>query len=358
MTDLKQRLNEGTSLWQRLRNCRKPIALYGMGDGAEKVIHYLNMFGKRPDAVFASDDFVRGQSFLGYKVRKYAELAAEFGEFIVLVSFGTQRQEVIDNILRVADEQETYAPNVPLFGEGLFDYDYFLRYESELNRVYNNLADEKSREVFALLCDYNISGKISYLMAATTEKSEADNLLALGTDEVYLDLGAYNGDTVLEFAEAVSGGYRQVLAVEPDGKNFAKLQNNTAHLQDITYLNYGIWQDRAELFFSSKAGRNSALATSGNRSVQCLSIDEIQREYAAAPISLIKMDVEGVEKQALTGGVETLGNHRPKLAVSAYHRNEDLFVLPLLIWQQNSGYEIYLRHHLYIPGWENNYYCL
>ena len=358
MTDLKKKLNERTSLWHYLQKVKKPIALYGMGDGAEKVIRYLQGVGRRPDAVFASDDFVRGQSFLGYRVRKYAELAAEYGDFIVLVSFGTQRQEVIDNILRIAAEQETYAPNVPLFGEGLFDYDYFLRYESELTQVYDNLADEKSREVFIQLCDYNISGKISYLMAATTPKAEADCLLGLGSDEVYLDLGAYNGDTVQEFANTVQGSYRQILAVEPDGKNFAKLQKNTAHLPNIEYLNYGIWQERAELFFSSKAGRNSALATSGNRSVQCLGIDEIQREYAAAPISLIKMDVEGVEKQALTGGADTLQNYRPKLAVSAYHRNEDLFALPLLIRQQNSKYEIYLRHHLYIPGWENNYYCL
>lgn len=358
MTDLKKKLNVRTSLWQYLQSSDKPIALYGMGDGAEKVIHYLRGFGKEPTAVFASDDFVRGQSFLGYKVRKYADLTAEYGEFIVLVSFGTQRRDVIDNILRIADEQETYAPNVPLFGEGLFDYDYFLRYESELTKAYDNLADEKSREVFLQLCEYNISGEIAYLMAAATEQSEAYRLLNLGKNEVYLDLGAYNGDTVREFVRLVQGCYKQILAVEPDDKNFAKLQKNTIDLSDIAYLNYGIWQERAELFFSSKAGRNSALSATGNRSVQCLSIDEIQRSYAAAPISLIKMDVEGAEKQALAGGADTLAAYRPKLAVSAYHRNEDLFALPLLIMQQNPKYEIYLRHHLYIPGWENNYYCL
>lgn len=358
MSNLKNKLRENISLWQKLENCSKPIVLYGMGDGAEKVIHYLSLYGKKPHGVFASDDFVRGQKFLDYQVKKYSDFVEELGEFVVLVSFGTQRPEVIENILKINNEQETYAPNVPLFGEGLFDYDYFLQYENEINNVYNNLADEKSKEVFLDLCDYNISGKIDYLMNSTTEKSEILPILNLGKEEVYLDLGAYNGDTVQEFYTDVKGDYKRIIAVEPDGKNFSKLQKNTAEYNNLKYLNYGIWQEKTELFFSSKAGRNSALTVKGSRSVECTSIDEIQKEHTDTPITYIKMDVEGVEKQTLIGAENTLKNLKPKMLVSAYHRNEDLFLLPNLIWDYNPKYEIYLRHHLYIPGWENNYYCI
>ena len=358
MSVLKSNLRERESLWRYLAKTSKPIVLYGMGDGAEKVIHYLQGYGKKPYGVFASDDFVRGQQFLGYQVKKYSDFVAELGEFIVLVAFGTQRQEVIANILRISQEQETFAPNVPLFGEGLFDYDYFLKYENELARVFDNLADAKSQAVFLDICDYNISGKIDYLMNATTEKAESNEILNLSASEIYLDLGAYNGDTILEFAADVQNKYRQILAVEPDNKNFAKLQKNTTDLHDLTYLNFGIWQDCRELFFSSKAGRNSALSEKGSRSVECINIDKIQNDYAVDKISYIKMDVEGVEKQAILGGADTLKNNKPKMLVSAYHRNEDLFLLPNLIWQLNPKYEIYLRHHLYIPGWENNYYCI
>lgn len=354
----KNQLQEKNSLWQNLQNCRKPIVLYGMGDGAEKIIYYLQGFGLTPAAVFASDDFVRGQSFLGYRVQKYSDVKNFYGEFVVLVAFGTQRPEVIANILKVAAEQETYAPNVPLFGEGLFDYDYLLRYEHELERVYNNLADEKSRQTFLDFCDYSLSGKIDYLMDCTIDKAEAVKLLNLSQNEVYLDLGAYNGDTVREFIELTHNRYQKILAVEPDGKNFVKLQKNTLEYPEVSCLNYGVWREQSRLFFNSKAGRNSSLVADGSKSVECLSIDDIQNKYPANKISLIKMDVEGAEKQALEGAAKTLGEQKPKMLVSAYHRNEDLFLLPDLIWKSNPRYEIYLRHHLYIPAWETNFYCI
>lgn len=354
----KEGINENIDLWHKLNKTKKPIILYGMGNGAEKIIKYLNIFGKTPVGVFASDDFVRGQEFLGYKVKKYSDFVNEYEDFIVLVAFGTQIPDVISNILRIAEEQETYAPNVPLFGEGLFDYTFFENHFTELETVYNNLADKKSQKVFLDICNYNLSGKIDYLMSACSEKSEVFDLLDLNNYETYLDLGAYNGDTVIEFAEMTKEEYKQILAVEPDGKNFKKLSANTENYHDITYINFGIWQENTELFFSSKAGRNSALSLKGNRSVQCLTIDAIQEKYAQADISYIKMDVEGVEKQAIIGGKSTIINNKPKMAVSAYHRNEDLYLLPLLLWQYNPNYKIYFRHHLYIPGWENNFYCI
>lgn len=358
MTDFTAKITEKVSLWEKLRQTAKPILLYGMGDGAEKIIHFLSLYGKKPTGVFASDDFVRGQEFLDYKVKKYTDFAEEYEDFIVLIAFGTQIPEVITNILRIAAERETYAPNVPLFGEGLFDCDFVKKHEAEFAAVYKKLADAKSQEVFLNLCNYGISGKIEYLMDSVSEKAEANRILGLGKNEVYLDLGAYNGDTVLEFAETVGGEYRQILAVEPDGKNFKKFLKNTDFLPNVTGINYGIWQEKAELFFSSKAGRNSALSTQGSRSVQCLAVDDIAAQYAEAPISYIKMDVEGVEKQALLGAEKTLKTAKPKMLVSAYHRNEDLFALPLLIWRYNPDYKIYLRRHLYIPGWETNYYCI
>lgn len=358
MTQLKELVRETDSLWERLAATEKPIVLYGMGNGAEKIIRALAHYGKRPDGVFASDDFVRGQTFLGYQVKKYSYFAEVYGEFIVLVAFGSQKPDVLANILRIDREQETYAPHVPLFGEGLFDKAYFMAHERELQEVYERLADDASRRVLALLCNYFISGKIAYLMAAVSDEAEDRRLLNLNGEEVYLDLGAYNGDTVREFAAAVGQHYRQILALEPDRKNFRKLLQSTEKMPRFTGINRGVWREKSSLFFASKAGRNSALSPQGTRSVECLTVDDIQQVFAEAPITYIKMDVEGSERQALLGAAATIRRHKPKLLVSAYHRNEDLFSLPRLIWQYDPSYTVYLRHHLYIPGWENNYYCL
>ena len=70
------------------------------------------------------------------------------------------------------------------------------------------------------------------------------------------------------------------------------------------------------------------------------------------------MDVEGCEREALWGASQTIAHFSPKLMVSLYHRNEDIFALPLLIRRLNPNYDLYIRHQLYIPAWETNLYAV
>ena len=64
-------------LWNYLAKAAKPIFLYGMGDGADKVLSVLSSRGIAVQGVFASDEFVRGHSFRGFPVRRYSEVFAE-----------------------------------------------------------------------------------------------------------------------------------------------------------------------------------------------------------------------------------------------------------------------------------------
>ena len=73
---------------------------------------------------------------------------------------------------------------------------------------------------------------------------------------------------------------------------------------------------------------------------------------------VIKLDVEGAEREALIGCEKAIRCDKPRLMVSAYHRNEDLFALPLQILAMNADYQVYLRHHRYIPAWETCYYMI
>lgn len=70
------------------------------------------------------------------------------------------------------------------------------------------------------------------------------------------------------------------------------------------------------------------------------------------------MDVEGAEREALWGACQTIARYNPRLMVALYHRNEDLFELPLLVHKLNSKYKLYIRHQLYIPAWETNLYAV
>ena len=135
-------------LWQYLEKTTKPIVLYGMGNGADKIINVLESKSIKFQGVFASDGFVRDKLFHGHKISSYNELKQSFGDMIVLLCFGSSLPNVIENILKIAAEQELYAPEVPVIGGGLFDSNFLKEHKSELEWVYNRLADDISRKTF------------------------------------------------------------------------------------------------------------------------------------------------------------------------------------------------------------------
>ena len=56
------------------------------------------------------------------------------------------------------------------------------------------------------------------------------------------------------------------------------------------------------------------------------------------------MDVEDHELKVLAGARETIKNFKPSLALSAYHRGDDLIKLPKFLLELNPNYRFYLRH--------------
>ena len=73
------------SVWSRLKEETRPIVLYGMGDGADKILAQFDRLGIRASGVFASDEFARGNLFHGFSVRKLSDTVAELGEDIVII---------------------------------------------------------------------------------------------------------------------------------------------------------------------------------------------------------------------------------------------------------------------------------
>lgn len=339
-------------LWSRLKAAKKPIVLYGMGNGADRIIDILNKMKIEISGIFASDDFVRHQQFRGFTVCSYGELKEQYKEMIVLLAFGTQRPEVLKNIKRIAAEQELYVPDVPVVGDVLFTEQFVRENKASLARVYNLLADDCSKSVFENIILGKLTGELSYLLKAETNPEESWNLLNLKDGERYLDLGAYTGDTVLEFIGRAPR-YDRIIAVEPDFKNYRKSMANLKDYANIEVINGCIDEREGERRFLMDGGRKSAALSKGGISVPAMTVDGILQ---GDKITYIKMDVEGMERAAILGARKTIAACKPKMLISAYHRSEDLFDLPLLIELIASGAKIYLRHFPYLPAWDTNYY--
>ena len=353
MWNAQEFLEKETSAWQALRTCGKPVVLYGMGDGADKVLAAFDRFGIVPAAVMASDAFVRGQSFHGFTVKKCGDLERELGDFAVALCFASQLPEVMDAIKGVAARHMLLAPPVPVFGDVLFDDAFVAEHSGEMAAAYALLADDLSRSVYQSVLRFYYTGDIRLLDAVTTGKDEVfAHLLRLGGNEVYVDLGAYNGDTVDEFLHYTGGSYRKIVALEPNAGNCAKLRAHCADMPRVELWQLGAWDRNTVLRFNNKAGRSSAIAPQGVET-RVAAVDSI---LCGTSATYVKADVEGADWETLIGMRETLRRCKPKLNFAAYHRFEDLFRLPLLITRLNPAYKIYLRHHPYIPAWDTNVY--
>ena len=161
-------------LWEYLKDADKTIVLYGMGNGADKILAVLRERDISVSGVFASDGFARGNLFHGMPVRTWSDIKAEFGAetVIVLLSFGTSRPEVMENILRIRAEAELYAPDVPAFGDTLFTRAFYEEHKEEFAAARALLSDDESRRIFDNILSYKLSGDIGYLLDAANGENE------------------------------------------------------------------------------------------------------------------------------------------------------------------------------------------
>lgn len=341
-------------LWQHLKESKKPVLLYGMGNGADMIIKVLESYGISYCDTFASDGFVRGHSFHGKRVLSLSEAKEKYSDFIIIVTFAVHDNKTMNFISELADNYELYAPTVSVVDGSPFTSEFFEINEENFKRAYEMLSDEKSRKDYLQILQFKLSGDIKYLLNAHSDKMKLyEEIFPLTDNESIVDLGAYDGDTVREFLTVTGGKYKNIIALEPDEKNFRKLERKTEGLENIIRLNMGAWDKEETLFFAKKSGRNSRLEDNGIP-VKFNSVDNIVKNE----VTFIKMDIEGAELKALDGAKRTVAHYKPKLYVCAYHRNEDMFTIPFKIKELFDGYKIYFRQHPYIPAWESNFYAI
>lgn len=341
-------------MWDKLQKATKPIVLYGTGNAAEKIIAELNKRNIAIAGIFASDGFVRSRTFAGYPVISYQEAKEKFGDMIVLLCFGSHLSEVIENIKLINEEQEMYAPDLPVLGDGLF-YEEYSKNKEQFDALKASLADDKSREVLAEVVQYKLDGRINHLLSCETDDNENWGILGLNSKEVYLDLGAYNGDTVRQFLGLTGMKYKEIIAIEPETRNFRKLSENTADLKDVCLVNKAIGHVQTEVMFTKSTGRGGAVGKGKQYPVEMDTVDNI---LSGKPVSFIKMDLEGYEQRAILGAKETISKYKPKMLISAYHQNDDLWMIPKLVLEINPEYKVYLRKSPCLPAWEVNYYFI
>ncbi|MBR2930353.1 MAG: FkbM family methyltransferase [Clostridia bacterium] len=341
-------------MWDSLKAQSRPIVIYGMGNGADKLIDRLSSIGVCPSGIFASDGFVRGQSFRGMTVRSLSDIKVEYPDPVILLSFGSRREDVLDLLTNIDKTEDLYIPDMPVAGvDEYFDREFYNAHYSEICRAYDALADDFSRRVFAKVIHFKLSGRLSYLEEAWSEVGEIYSLINKRRITTALDLGAYNGDTLREMKEHIPT-LRSAIALEPDPKTFRRLVKY-AEAEDaisVKPICAAAYSECSVGSFSSSGNRNSSIGATASYEHKCEEVSLVSADSLASSPDYIKYDVEGAELEALIGSKETIIRHAPALLVSVYHRSRDIYSLILYLAEQHPGYKLYLRRQRCVPAWE------
>jgi len=218
-------------------------------------------------------------------------------------------------------------------------------------------ADEVSRREYL--------GQIAWRMSldpsvqpphlSATETYFPDDLFQLGPDEVFVDCGAFDGDSIRPFLVRTGGSFKQIIAIEPDASNFKHLENALRDLNSdkVKLIQQAVGDHRNKIRFAAMGTVASSIGEGGSE-VDCVILDEL---LDGAIPSLIKMDIEGAEPAALRGGAGAIAKHYPVLIICLYHAQEHLWEIPFYLRQIAPEYHLFLRRYS-DENWEQVCYAV
>ena len=341
-------------MWDAIAKETRPIVVYGMGNGADKLVRRLLRYGVEVADYFASDGFVRGHSFHGKRVKSFSEIRSEYPDFVILLSFASSREEVLEVLNDIDSRYDMYVPDMPVADEEeYFDREFYNLNYGEIKKAYNRLDDENSRSLFAAVVRYKLTGRMSYLERAWSDNADIYSLMPCNSVITAVDAGAYNGDTAREM-KAYFTNLKKIYAIEPDKKNFKKLNRykEAESDLDIVAINAATWCDDGFGVFSESGNRNSTISATASHEHNERTVELVRIDSVSESVDYIKYDVEGAELEALMGSHLTLQQSASAALVSVYHRSRDIFSIVNYFADKYPDYSLYLRRTRCTPAWE------
>lgn len=217
---------------------------------------------------------------------------------------------------------------------------YFKQNRERVKHIVALLADEESKLCYRKAIQYRYTHDLRRAPKYTRNIYFPRDIIHLSDHEVFIDGGAFVGDTIRVFYKKTSAKYKKIVAFEPDTYNYKMLTKLKYH--DVVKNNMGLWDDDCELNFTNGGGCGSRMSEHADSTVIVRKLDNLD---VCQNATYIKLDIEGSELNALMGAENLIKRNHPKLAVCLYHSDEDMIRIIEYIHNIEPDYHIYVRHH-------------
>ena len=304
LTDEKKYMKEivrnsvlGKILLEEVAKTNKKIALFGAGTWGTAIVEY---FPEIEITCFV-DNYKCGQLVKGLLVRRFEEMCPKLGEYYIVISILFEYQSVVNQLLNEGVSKQ----NMLVLGELV-----------------------KKRQYFDL------------------------DALPHCKNEIFVDCGGFRGETSEQFIKWSGGDYKKIYLFEPNSaliQECKRVFKESIAPEKINYYECGLWNENTILSFQIGEDLSRTRLVKADayneKVIQVKTIDSVVADYN---VTFIKMDIEGSELQALQGAAKTIKNSRPKLAISVYHKRNDIWDIPMFLLGIHPNYKFYLRTYSFI----------
>lgn len=341
----------------------KNIILYGNGIYGKFLFEAFAHIGYRHNIKFIINDFVSSiESYKEVPVVKYCDISINDYEDIIVVGI-QNADKLIDKLQSdghkyiFADASQSFFQDnlmgsvykcidmsviSDVFGRIKYYYENMLDKEDYIVNLYE---EDLSKTIIKNRLMFYKTGDCKYIDLTPIAVAEyfSEDFYHITDNEVYVDCGAYDGDSILSFIDYVDGRYDKIFGFEPDSISFEKLNRNLASYSNVNCLPYATGSENGEIQFESTGTLGSSSLNSKGEIVEVKRLDDLLSDEK---ITLIKIDVEGAELDTLKGLAEIIRTQKPKMAVCIYHLMDDIINIPEYLHELVPEYSFKVRQHV------------
>lgn len=346
----------------REKNTNRHLAIFGAGALGRMMLLLLRESGISVNCFIDNSPSKQDGILEGIPIYSLTKIASELDRYDIVLcdSYAAEKRKQLNTYSKtegIFELDEIFSKDV-----SRYSYDYFQEHIDLFQQTYDWLEDSDSKNIFEATIKRNITGNIHYLDQIRIQDGENERFITTKdmehqyfvdyvqddySDKVFVDAGAFTGDTIKEFIEFTGGRYGKIISIEADIVNFRTLKNYIDQEKiAVSLQNFALYSEDGEMAFNGGGGDGSRLLENETSSkIGCVPTRSLDSFLDGERVDFIKMDIEGAELEALKGAREAIGTYLPKLAICVYHRPEDMITIPQYIKSISSNYKLYLKLH-------------
>lgn len=327
------------------------VYIFGAKVLGRKILTNFRNIDIEPVAFIDNNKAIQGTCIDGKKIISLEQVDKNCNPVIVVAST-LYTNEILNQLVSNGYTKNLTPPILTLWNSDNFPQEFLLtdfqedliENKHEYIKLLSYLEDEKSKYILSNIIKLRKTLDFKYMESCFDNEQIQyfdTNIIQIREDEVFIDGGAFNGDTSMEFIKNSHNRYKMIYLFEPDDKLLDEAKNNLKLYANVNYNNYGIYSKSGFCYFKSTGATDGAIDKKGDMKIKTISLDEFIKE----PPSFIKLDIEGGEIDAIFGSKNYIKKYKPKMAIAVYHNSYDIWKIPKLIKSINCKYKFYLRHY-------------